>query len=130
MSILTEIFKKTMFRHYERGTWPYDIVVLVVLLATFIPPVFYESLRDTKSYVSQIHGETHHGIRMIAVDEGLIYIGLDPGRTEDASALDDAVAVYRKKNGTPNRIVNVRGTNGEIVGYFFVRDQRRLEEAE
>ena len=75
MRFLSHILRKSMFHNYERGTWPYDMMVIAVLIATFVPPIFFDSLRDRRTKADEISAGNSQGIHTIAIDDGLVYIG-------------------------------------------------------
>jgi hypothetical protein len=129
MRLITEFLKKSMFHNYERGTWPYDVMVLVVLLATFLPPLFSESLRDRYRPGDDAVREIP-GIRTIHIREGVTYVGFASSEGGEPGALEEAVRQYRDEYGEPGDVLIIRDRNGEAAGYLLFDHGQRPESAD
>lgn len=130
MGLITESLKKSMFQNYERGTWSYDLMVLVVLLATFLPPLFFESLRDRHRPEHQrVAGETRE-IRTIPIREGLTYIGFASSDGGDPGALEQAVRQYREKKEKSGGVLVIRDGKGQVAGYLLFENGQKPEGAD
>jgi hypothetical protein len=119
---------KTIFWSYERGTWPYDVLVGAIVLFVFLSPrAWFDDQPQLgppgrQTQVQLVSDEPSAPTRTYRVDSLLLSI---PKRTpelekETHDVLRKNVDELRNRNFKIERIDPVRGENGTILYYDIV----------
>lgn len=114
---------RSIFWAYERGTWQYDLIVIVILAFIFFTPRSWFEDRPTLQMTDLRHtqgivemGRGSEGWRYL-VDSRLVE-SLDPGNPE--GAIQEILARRLHKPFTIKSISAVRDRNQVILGYTVV----------
>ncbi len=111
---------RSVFWSYERGSWQYDIIVLVILAFIFITPVswFHDRPRLRLSDLRHVQGivQLSHKKNMwtFQVDARLVQ---SEGKPDLDSVLQDLLKSRLRRPFTVSSVTPVKDRNGVILGY-------------
>lgn len=124
MASLGQIFSKTFFWAYERGTWPYDTAVFLILVFVLVTPRAWFRDQPQMGLPANAPGQV-----LLLKDEGEsktyrvdARILAPPEQTpalenELHNALQKSLPELRNKRFTISRIEAVRDEQGTVIAY-------------
>lgn len=108
MKIVLTTFKKVLFWSYERGSWQYDLMCVLILAFIFLLPTGLFINRDSAA-----------GSDL----QRTFYVSSEEVREADPQKLDQQVnSIIARKYGhvvTVSRIEADRDASGNVKGYFI-----------
>jgi len=108
VKIVLTTFKKILFWSYERGSWQYDLMCVLILAFIFLLPTALFVNRDYSAVISS---------------QRPLYLSSEEVRDADPQRIDQEVtSVIARKYGhavTVSRIEEDRDASGNIKGYFI-----------
>ncbi len=117
------VFHRSIFWSYERGTWQYDVILLVILAFIFLTPRAWFRDRPRLQLTDLRHnqgvvevGRDSAGRRYL-VDARLVE-SLGPMKLEDA--IREIVARHLQKPPTVKSVDPIRDRNNVVLGYTVV----------
>ncbi len=120
---LRQILTRSVFWAYERGSWQYDVIVLVILAFIFLTPRswFHDRPRLQLSDLRHVQGivQISHkkNLWTFQVDARLVQT---EGKPDLQSLLQDVLKSRLRRNFTIRSVTPVKDRNGIILGYNVV----------
>ncbi|HZC66314.1 MAG TPA: hypothetical protein VE545_07055 [Candidatus Dormibacteraeota bacterium] len=122
MASVGQFFTRTFFWTYERGTWQYDVAVVLILIFVFLPrPWFHEQsqvgINPEPGEVRQLSSGTDSDV--YRVDARLLAPPVQTPALENGlhNALTKTLPELRNRHFSIARIEAVRDASGTVIAY-------------
>jgi len=124
MRKLGRILLRILFWSYERGSWPYDVMVVAIILFVLLTPRswFHDQpqvgVPVSVAQVKLVEENPSSNIRIYRVDAGLLAPKQTPELQQKThEILSQNVQELKGRTFAIVKIELVRGENGEVLGY-------------
>jgi hypothetical protein len=124
MPSLGQIFSKTFFWAYERGTWPYDTAVFLILVFVLVTPRAWFHDQPQMGLPANAPGQVvlvsdQGDSKTYRVDARILAPPVQTPALENElhNALQKAVPEFGNKSFTISKIEPVRDEQGTVIAY-------------
>lgn len=124
MPSLGQIFSKTFFWAYERGTWPYDTAVFLILVFVLVTPRAWFHDQPQMGLPANAPGQVvlvsdQGDSKTYRVDARILAPPVQTPALENElhNALQKAVPKFGNKSFTISKIEPVRDEQGTVIAY-------------
>jgi hypothetical protein len=122
MAGIGQIFTRTFFWTYERGTWQYDVAVVLILIFVFLPRAWFHE--QSQVGINPVPGEvkqlsTGADSDLYRVDARLLAPPVQTPALENGlhNALTKTLPELRNRRFSIARIEAVRDASGTVIAY-------------
>jgi hypothetical protein len=124
MARLGQIFSKTFFWAYERGTWPYDTAVILILIFVLVTPRAWFHDQPQMGLPANAPGQVvlvseQGDSKTYRVDARILAPPVQTPALENElhNALQKALPGFGNKSFTISKIEPVRDEQGTVIAY-------------